>query len=29
MNYQELSVHAEVHGTAEPALAFLHYVSQD
>ena len=27
MNYQiqGLSIHAEVHGTAEPALVFLHY----
>ena len=27
MNYQiqGLSIHAEVHGTAEPALLFLHY----
>jgi aryl-alcohol dehydrogenase-like predicted oxidoreductase len=27
MNYQiqRLSIHAEVHGTAEPALVFLHY----
>jgi 3-oxoadipate enol-lactonase len=29
MNYQiqGLSIHAEVHGTAEPALVFLHYWS--
>ena len=27
MNYQiqGLSIHAEVHGTAEPAVVFLHY----